>query len=70
MQSSDGTLQKSDLKGDYTCHCRSLHLALENTGVPREAMCVLAQNTDTAKRVPVVCGLHTKYTQHISNPTV
>lgn len=40
MQSSDGGLQESDLKGDYTCHWKSL--VLEESSVPREEMCDLA----------------------------
>lgn len=53
MQSCDGSFQESDLKGDYTCHWRSLCLVLENTSIPGEALCVLAQNTRRAEQVPV-----------------
>ena len=48
-QSCDGGFQESDVKGDYTCHWRSLaYLDLENSSIPREAVCALARDTDRA----------------------
>lgn len=61
MQGGDEGFEESGLKGDYTCHWRSLSVVLENTGVHREEMCVLAQNTDRAEQVQVDRCLHTKY---------